>query len=306
MKHLNHLVRCSSCNLPACVCSKLDIQEIDSLMKAQDELSNADTATLIIFDMDDTLLVPSEKICYLDYRETNDFDPADRDFVTQMRQNLKKLFDAQNSPTYQIKLFSSVWGKMHFSPVEPTSVFTIRQLQARGAKVVALTAINTGKFGAIENMQEWRLDNLREVGLDFGDSFTTKEISFEHLTPHNDNPPVYYHGILCSAGSTKGKVLAAFLDSVDFKPSKILFFDDVYKHCISVADEMKKSGIAVQCYHYRAAYKEKIKFNQAVVQHQFDHWVKHEEFLTEEEALSIIGNSSSNSAQAKMFYVNNY
>jgi hypothetical protein len=53
---------------------------------------------------------------------------------------------------------------------------------------------------------------------------------------------------------------------------------------------MKKRSIPIQCYWYKAACKNKIKLNQKVVKAQFDYWIAHEEFLTEEEALRMNGN----------------
>jgi hypothetical protein len=53
-------------------------------------------------------------------------------------------------------------------------------------------------------------------------------------------------------------------------------------------DEMKKIGIPVQCFWYRAALKQKIKLNQDVIKYQFDYWIEHEEFLTENEVLEKI------------------
>lgn len=287
--------------MPGCSCFKSDIQEIDSLEQAQDEFSKANNTTLIVFDMDDTLLSPTEKMFYLGYKDINDFDPSDRNLVTELRRDIKKLCATHDPKAYYKKLNSSIWIKNHYRPMEATTVSTVKQLQAQGAKVIALTSSNTGRYGIIENMQQYRFGNLHEVGLDFSSSFAIAEISFQQLANQDENPPVFYRGVLCSDGSTKGKTLAAFLDAVGFKPTKILFFDDLYHNCKSVVDEMKQRGLDIQCYHYRAAYKEKIKLNQAAAMFQFDYWVKHEEFLSEEEALTMLARQqvqSTNSALA--------
>ena len=134
-------------------------------------------------------------------------------------------------------------------------------------------------------MQKWRFNNLKQINLDFSKSFDLQDAEFDNFKKQFGFPPSFYKGILCSASNPKGKVLEAFLNKVNWRPNKILFFDDTYEECKSVADEMKKLGIPVQSYWYRNVFKNKIKLNQDAMKYQFDHVIKHEEFLTEKEAL---------------------
>lgn len=269
--------------LPACSLFESNIKEIDSLSQANSELASADQGTLVVFDMDDTLIEPEEKIFHLIYRNINDFAPSDTDFIKQLRHKFEKIATEKNDSEYLNKLTCAVFAKTKFIPVEQQATTIVKDLQTRGIKVVALTASNAGRFIGIERMEKWRQSNLNQVGLDFSASFNVKEIIFDSLKKMFGFYPVFYNGILCAAGNPKGKVLAAFFEKIGWKPKKVIFFDDGYHHCKSVSAEMMALSLPVQCFWYRAAYKRKIKLDHDVVKAQLDHWIEHEEFLNENE-----------------------
>ena len=225
-------------------------------------------------------------------RNINDFDEQDKEFVKQLRLGAERLISDKRDQNYAIRLESSIDSKTRFVPTEDDTVKLIKNMQNRNVKVIALTAAKTGVFGVIDNLGEWRLKNLASIGLDFSSSFNIQEIIFDKLKKSNfSGYPEYYKGILMAANNPKGKVLASFLDkNDDWKPDKIIFLDDSYNNCKNVDEAMKQLGIPIQCYCYRAAFKNKIKLNQKVIRYQFDHWIKHEEFLTEQKALEKIDN----------------
>ncbi len=268
---------------PSCTWFTSDVQKIDSIEQARTELLKATPQTLVIFDMDQTLMNPTEQFFNLLYQSVSDFDPADHDFIRTLLAKNQALIAARKGFGQSIALVSSIFAKTNFIPVETTTIALIKELQARGVKVIALTSSNTGIFGVIESMQEWRLRNLHQIGLDFSSSFVPQELELTTVPKEYGSPAVFYHGILCAALNPKGKVLAAFLDNVAWKPTNIIFFDDSKEQCESVATEMKKRGIPTHSYWYRGAYQKKIKLDQQLVQKQFDHWIAHEEFLSSQE-----------------------
>jgi predicted Fe-Mo cluster-binding NifX family protein len=217
------------------------------------------------------------------YLAPTHFDENYVEFVKWIQSNAAKLFENKNDPALFNKFKSLVFSKTNFVAVEKITASVIKVLQSRGIKVIALTASNTGKFGVIESMQQWRLKNLKECGVDFSQSFEEEEIIFKDFNAQYNFYPMFYKGMLLSAGNPKGKVLAAFLDSVKWKPKKIIFFDDLKQNCQSVAEEMKNLGIPGGCFWYRAAFKEKIKLNKQIIEYQYNHLLEHENFLTEKE-----------------------
>ncbi|MBD3231468.1 DUF2608 domain-containing protein [Candidatus Dependentiae bacterium] len=270
--------------LLSCSFCKSNIQEIDSFNHAMEKLNKSDEKTLIIFDMDSTLIAATESLFH--FNDIEYFDKSNQDFIKQLHNNFKELAKTKKDPAFPFTIISEIFSKTDFTPVENKIINVIKDLQKKNLKFIALTASNTGKFYKIENMQKWRFDNLNQIGLDFSKSFDLQNAEFDNF-PNRFGffPPAFYKGILCSAGNPKGKILKAFIDKVNWIPNKVIFFDDNYKECKSVADEMNNSGIPVQCYWYRFVFKNKIKLNQEIMKYQFNHIAKYGEFLTEKEAL---------------------
>ncbi len=282
--------------LPSCTWFSSDIQKIDSLAQAEQELNKATPNTLVVFDMDQTLMNPTEQLFEVMFRPITEFDLADRTFLMHLRKKYPEVAQGHDS-TRRIQFLSALFAKMAFTPVEKITVPLISALQARGVKVIALTSINTGTFGSIKSMQEWRLCNLHQLGLDFSTSFVQQEIEFTNLPKEYGFYPVFYHGIICAALNLKGPMLAAFLECIDWRPTNILFFDDHKEQCESVAHEMKKLGIPTISYWYRAAYLNKIKLDQQTIQRQIDYWAAHKVFLSSQE---ISKTASANNPQIQL------
>lgn len=147
--------------------------------------------------------------------------------------------------------------------VEPITAQVIKEMQERGIKVMALTRgtnpiipiqYKTGKHGIIESAQDWRYAKLLLIGIDFSTSFPVGKIVFQQLPIlRGKTHPMFYKGILFSAGNDKGVVLGTFLDYIQWKPSKIVFFDDKKEHLDTVGTEMKKRNIPYQGYWYHGA-----------------------------------------------------
>ena len=114
------------------------------------------------------------------------------------------------------------------------------------------------------------------------------DIEFTKLSKQFGFHPVYHKGILCAANNPKGKVLKAFFNKINWQPKKVLFFDDEYNNCKSVAKEMKHIEINTQCYWYHAEFNKKKKINQRVMAYQCNHLTQTGEFLTEKEVAEIL------------------
>ncbi len=268
--------------LPACTWFDSDIQKIDTLAQAEPALNKATSNTLVVFDMDQTLMDPTEQMFEIMFRPITEFDLADRTFLMHLRKKHPEVAREHDS-TRRIQFLSALFAKTNFTPVEKITVPLITALQARGVKVIALTSSNTGTFGSIKNMQEWRLRNLHQLGLDFSTSFAQQEIEFTNFPKEYGFYPVFYRGIICASLNLKGPMLAAFLERIDWRPANIIFFDDHKEQCESVAHEMKKLGIPTISYWYRAAYLNKIKLDQQTIQRQIDYWAAHKVFLSSQE-----------------------
>jgi hypothetical protein len=247
---------------------------IDSIEQVQDFLQQATPKTLVIFDIDDTLIVPEEKIFYPLFKAVDDFDFSDTAFVKKLKEIYWQLAKSKEA--------NVIFSKIKFIPVEQKTIVLIKELQNRNVKILALTNGSLCKFIGIEIMKKLRFSHMNQVGLDFSSSFNIQELILENLPPLWGYSPIFYKGILYALGSPKGTVLMEFLNKIVFKPDKVIFFDDLIEQCSSVSSTMEKLGIQCLCFPYRAEPKVKIKLDQKLVQKQFDYWTEHKKILPTE------------------------
>lgn len=106
----------------------------------------------------------------------------------------------------------------------------LQQVIQRGIPAMALTTANlTGQFEKISKMEHWRIEGLRQLGIDFSKTapFQTPLI-FDDLTPYRGNYTTYFNGVLFVNDTTvsKGEAFLSFLEKTDFYPNKVIFVDD--------------------------------------------------------------------------------
>ena len=132
------------------------IKKIDSFAQASDVLNKADKNTLVLFDVDDTLIEPASVL----FRPKTIENEAYRPWMVELTSRVYG--NAPNPEAY----YWSIW-KVKEVPllIEPKIVEIIRSLQDRGVKVMALTALKTGISFTIPLLPEWRFNKLKELRL---------------------------------------------------------------------------------------------------------------------------------------------
>jgi hypothetical protein len=229
------------------------------------------TGTLVLFDVDETLIQP------VDTYVLNEQSPE----AVALLRSLAEQYYAQGHTKDDADYLASIMLKEAQRPlIEPFIIDEIRRLQLRGIPVIACTAMNTGKFGIIERMEEWRYEHLKSLG--FEGSYADKSMPLEvHI-----NHPVFYHGILATDFGPKGPAIGAFLDALDLHPSTIIMFDDNVDFLISVKDECAKRNIAFKGYHYCGA-KEKA-WDEPLIRFQIDYLINHQYWLDDDTARAMM------------------
>lgn len=188
------------CSLVSFCCAQ-NIIRITSIVQIEQELQAADQTSLVVFDIDNVLLMTT--------------DHCEARFTSQ------------------------------FIPVENKTVAIVKNLQERHVPVIALTA-----SGTTFEICRWRIGNLQQIGLDLSGSFLSQEFCLDQFYYFYGCCPVFSQGILCAGRVPKGQALTAFLDKVEWKPSKVIFIDDLYLNCMHVYAQLVSCGIPVQCYWY--------------------------------------------------------
>jgi hypothetical protein len=259
------------------------IREIRSFDEIKNSIEHVDTSTLVIFDCDETILMPTDPYLFTPLQNNPTIQRIRTDFI-------RHAATKQDPKDYSDAISAEVYTKARYRPVEQSMIDSINQLCQRGIRVIALTAQETGPMfgGRIPSFEEWRYARLKELGIDLSKSFSECSIQFKAFPTSLRGIPVFYKGILCTANYPKGEVLAAFLDYIGYGPNKVIFVDDTPEFVQSVAKAMKQKGILCEGYVYRASEFQIPKIESDIMQFQLDYIKNHNHIITYEEAKSLL------------------
>jgi hypothetical protein len=205
----------------------ISVHSIHEVQATVDEILKTQRAedVLVVFDIDMTLTQPDHPATYY---------PS----IIKFRSIIKNIF-ASLTPT-QRDIALTLTTKLPQRLIEKDSPKVIKNMQAKGVQVIALTASLSGHRDDHRNKTIFkRRDALQKKGFNFSFQGMVRvhngchwsRIAFEKYA---DSYPMFYHGILCTNGENngigKGKVLEAFLSECspgicDHK-SHILFSKD--------------------------------------------------------------------------------
>jgi FMN phosphatase YigB (HAD superfamily) len=212
-------------------------------------LEKANQTTLVIFDVDDVLLHPSDQI----------LQKPNKPYLKEMQAALERRISKDEA----YALYSIILQERQTVPVDPTMVNLLKDLQSRGVKTLVLTNCSTGQFGSIPAIENWRIQELMRVGYNFSSSWKgLKSKRFDQLLKYKISSkgffqestaaPLFKEGVIFASNVPKGKVLKAFLAYAQFKPDKIIFVDDKQKNLDSVEEIAIEGGIPFEGFKYTA------------------------------------------------------
>ncbi len=247
----------------------VDITEIKSFRDIHSELGYADHNTLVIFDVDEVLITYDDMV----------LRPCGAHFCPSSWKGI----DPKQVPY----LISIMLNKGKIILVEPSAPRVINKLKTQGAKALALTAAQTGKFGVIQNAENWRLKTLKQFNLDFSNSFSKIQIMyFDKEEGRETDYPIFKNGVLFLGNekNSKGTLLVKFLERIQWKPNKVIFIDDKMANLISVQSALKQGGIPFQGYQYKGVTQLPGEFNEQIAEMQFARLRKDHQWLSDSEA----------------------
>jgi hypothetical protein len=253
-----------------------NITQIDSYAQATQTLASADENTLVLFDVDYTLIMPETVMCR---------KKVQKEHAAWFKELVEHTLKNSSKSKEYIQSLQRAHDNARL--IEPEIPHMIESLQKRGVKVIALTALQTGSFHTIPSLPVWRFNKLLDVGINLSSIPYDDEI-FETLQPPNSTSPVLYRGILCSTTLAKGLVVGAFLDRIGWTPSQVIFFDDHLTRVKEVAQEMQLRDIPFCGFHYRGADKVPGELNKELATLQYTHLVQYEEWLNDAAAEALL------------------
>jgi hypothetical protein len=206
----------------SCYCNAQMTQVVD-MEEILIHFNESKTMTWGIFDIDMVLVQPSEPAFQMPNMKRH--SAVSKRIIEEIPQGKKELF---------LSLMSIGSEPILIDAKVPAF---LKELSARGIFLMALTANLTGELASVKSMEDWRVQGLQHLGIDFSNTAPHKgAIAFPTLPLYRGNSPVYKEGILFANGTScsKGEVLTAFIKKVGSHPQKIIFIDDREENLHSV------------------------------------------------------------------------
>lgn len=203
-------------------------------------LADHSKKTLVVFDIDNTLIVPENPAFQLPN-------------VKGRKHLLKDIVPKWSKEEFSYAI--SLMGLEGFGVLlDQATPSIIEQLQDKNIYCVALTALNSGSFFGFEDTFSHRASQLLKHGIDFSKRCLSKtHLKFIELEQELGQHPEGRNGILFSNGEivSKADVLLAYMKHSNFKPDHIIFIDDTKEHVETMSKTLDLHNIPNVCIHYR-------------------------------------------------------
>lgn len=253
------IVLCLLVFFAICQPALAEITETHDLAVIAKHVSQAKKDALVIFDIDDVLITGRDQIFHPLYSEYK---------FNKFQQIIAKGIKKEN----YINLRSICLMSPNSEGLLDERILTLlNSLQEKNIKTIALTMLGTGKYGKIENLEDFRIDRLTSFGINFKElSKIEQDISFPEIKA-KQGVPLLKNGIIFTAGAQKGIVLKRVLEKIKIKPKTIIFIDDRRENIESVDQYCKTAGINFTGFEYKAAIHKPIQpLNKKRVNLQLD------------------------------------
>lgn len=259
------------------VCHTLSatIVEVYTLQAIEQECSTLDKNSLVLFDVDYTLIAPEDAI----------LGPQGEELKKKiMSKTLNDPFVVPEGKYPRGYLASKIMLQAKNSPVDPQSLSVIKTLQDKQIPTIAITTVPASKLGIIENLADWRIEELKRFGFDFSKAFPKTAFIDFPKQKEKEFKPLFKSGILFTSKHSKGDILKQFLQTIHFHPNKVILVDDRVEHLESVEKVLNDMGIDFFGFHYTAAEKREGSIDEELAKFQFDYVVENAKWLSDEQA----------------------
>jgi hypothetical protein len=228
--------------------------------------------TLVLVDIDDTCLIPAQ---------TLGTDVWFCDIWAKLEQSGLSKADALEKA---LDLWQGIRYLTKVKIVEEGSEKIISDIQEKGIPLMCLStqglALATCTF-----------HQLLSINIDPSKTAPSKDQEFYFI--NNKNRGVLYrHGILFTAGSSKGLALETLLKLSNLKPDHIVFINDKATHLLDVENIVEKMGMTFTGLRYSYSDKRVNGYNPEIAKIQFEQ-SSFAHILSDEEAQTILEKKNS-------------
>lgn len=215
----------------------------------QEIQSHLDSETLVLLDIDDTLLIPVQML------------GCDEWFQCRMQKHQQEGATISESLEKSLAEWEAVRHLTQMEIVEQGSEKIVHKLQNQKYMVMGLTT--QGLALATRTKQQ-----LMEKGIDLKRTAPSQKDCYLTIGDHGI---LFRAGILFTSGAHKGKALFGLLKKLEYTPRRIVFINDKASHLRSIEETAKEEGVEFIGLRYAYSDARKAAFNKEIADYQFTH-----------------------------------
>ena len=253
-------------------------------------LQNLPRNSFVIFDIDDVLISSEDTIFSPRGEESGIKDLCLRELAKYMPIDWGRKSELTNLLT--------IFLQNSRRRVIDQSIFSALKKIKETSSYIAITSLEVGSHGSIEDMIEWRKRDLTSLGLDLSAGSPISHIH-EFLPFYGKENPFLTDNIIYTDRLDKGATLKIFLDYINDsfdlphleRPSKIVAIDDLEKNLKSIYNISQELKIECECVLFRGAKDFPIEISTSDAIWQITHlaknkvWVKDNDLSQHRDAL---------------------
>lgn len=230
---------------------------------------NIPSGARVFIDVDDTLITPQSNL----FRDQS----AHKNIIDMLKKDLKEAQDAGDvEKSGRLIRSISSWRLRRKSMLVAREWPSVIQYLKQDYVVYGLTKMDTGSFGAISSMEQWRYNELASHNLLFSGS------RYMYGSPKRIlQDASYFSGIFMTGSHTKGDVIKASLEQEG--SLGIVLIDDREEHLLDVAWACAALEIPFWGILFQAASLLPGVLNVSRAQKQIEYLVHHEQWLEDDE-----------------------
>lgn len=208
---------------------------ITEIKTFQEALPFIDKDTLLVFDVDNTLITPTTAI------------GSDQWFYCLYDVYGKKPLADRSLDQKLMSFWNQVQSKIEVRPVEKRTPDFVREQQARGIRTMGLTARTS-------DILRVTLRQLSSIGVHLENNTVYKGMMTLSAKLLGTADTAYFKNGVLSVGesNSKGAVFTQFLKKLKLAPKKVVYIDDREKHVKTMEAELAKMKIPYFGFRYGA------------------------------------------------------
>ncbi len=228
-------------------------------------LSHITEETLVILDIDDTLLIHKQML------------GCDEWFLRRVKFYQDAGMSIVDSVEKSVIEYNMIHYLTEMEIVEPGIDSVVDRIQKMPCRVMGLTT--RGFCVALCTGRQLRKNNI--------DLTKTAPSSQDYYFQMGNEGILYKNGVLFTAGTHKGEAFFHLCDAIDYLPKRIIFVNDKASHLAQVEEIAKSRNIPFIGLRYAYSDSRKATFNSEIANYQLRH-SSLEHLITDEEAHSLL------------------